>query len=388
MAEKARPPAVVLGLGYGGLNAARSLSRTGVEVHGVHRSLSTPAARSRFLQSLRVWDVAAAPADASVTWLRELGAELGRPVVIAMDDADALFLARHREELELFVRYPFVPHDLVAKLVDKAHLHELCRVHGAPTLRSERFTTLERARAFASAAGYPMVAKGSFVADPDRRITLIAGEAELLAKLREGESDVVLQEHLSGDGLCNWIFHGYFDARSRCVFGMTAVKLLQHPFHGGRTVLARVEPNEQLHKTATTFLASVGYRGIVDCDYRYDSRDDTYKLLDANPRVGANFRTCVDDLGTDVVRAAYLDLSGAEVPVAKPRSGRRWLLETDFPLTRSYVRAGALSTRRWLGLLRGVEELAWFSASDVGPATAMAYNLALTAATTAARRRR
>ena len=367
-----RVPAVVLGLGYGGLDAARSLARTGICVHAVHRNASTPAGTSRFLSSLRVWDFAGASPDETIVWLRGLGQELGRPVCVAFDDAEALFLARYRERLQPLLRYPFVSHELVERLVDKAQLHELCREHGTPTPISWRVTSRRDALAFGREVGYPLVVKGqaTFGDDPLPAVTIVASERELGDVLERSEArrpPPMLQEHLPHEGHCNWIFHGYFDERSECRFGMTAVKLLQNPHDGGRTVLAASLPNQKLARCAIAFFNRIGYWGIVDCDYRYDPRDGSYKLLDANPRVGANFRTSVDVGGMDVVRSLYRDLTGQGVPTGAPRVGRRWLLETDFPATRSYVRAGTLTRREWLGTLRGVEELAWFDRSDPEP---------------------
>jgi len=58
---------------------------------------------------------------------------------------------------------------------------------------------------------------------------------------------------------------------------------------------------------------------------------------------------------------------GGEVAVGAQRAGRRWLVETDLPTAWDYVRAGDVTPRRWLGSLRGVDELAWFARDDVGP---------------------
>jgi len=42
----------------------------------------------------------------------------------------------------------------------------------------------------------------------------------------------------------------------------------------------------------------------MDLDYRFDKRDGQYKLLDFNPRIGAQFRLLVDDNGLDVGESA------------------------------------------------------------------------------------
>ena len=66
----------------------------------------------------------------------------------------------------------------------------------------------------------------------------------------------------------------------------------------------------------------------MDLDYRLDLRDGQYKLLDFNPRVGAQFRLFEDDAGMDVVRALHLDLTGRPVPRGRPIEGRAFMVET------------------------------------------------------------
>ena len=54
----------------------------------------------------------------------------------------------------------------------------------------------------------------------------------------------------------------------------------------------------------------MGYRGLVDVDFRLDPRDGIYKLLDFNPRMGAASRVFRSSAGLDLVQIALLDLVG------------------------------------------------------------------------------
>jgi D-aspartate ligase len=130
-----------------------------------------------------------------------------------------------------------------------------------------------------------------------------------------------------------------------------------------------LEANDVVLEDTRRLMKGIGYRGVLDIGYRYDARDGLFKLLDANPRVGGTFRLFVDDeSGLDVVRALYLDLTGQEVPPARQRSGRKWLLEPwDVRSCLVYRKHGRLSLRAWLRSLRGVDEGAWFARDDPVP---------------------
>jgi hypothetical protein len=62
-------------------------------------------------------------------------------------------------------------------------------------------------------------------------------------------------------------------------------------------------------------------------DYRFDKRDRQYKLLDINPRIGAQFHVFVDDNGVDVARALYRGLTGQNVRRARQVDGRVFVVE-------------------------------------------------------------
>src|SRR5262249_37808160 len=98
--------------------------------------------------------------------------------------------------------------------------------------------------------------------------------------------NLMLQEYIPGGSEMVWMFNGYFDRKSNCLFSVTGKKLRQYPPHTGVTSLGICIANEAVLGRTTRFMASIGYRGILDIGYKYDSRMSEYKLLDVNPRVG------------------------------------------------------------------------------------------------------
>jgi ubiquinone/menaquinone biosynthesis C-methylase UbiE len=197
----------------------------------------------------------------------------------------------------------------------------------------------------------------------------------------------MLQEYIPGGEDAQWMFNGYFDERSDCLFAITGRKLRQTPPYTGMTSLGECVQNDEVAQLTRRFMKAIGYRGILDIGYRFDARDGRYKVLDVNPRLGATFRLFVGDDGLDVVRALYLDLTGQRVPASATREGRKWLVE-DLDL-RSCVRYhadGVLSVGGWLRSLVGVQEGAWFARDDLRPFTRMCTGAAASALRKAGRR--
>jgi D-aspartate ligase len=384
-------PAVVLKLGYlplhhGGLGVIRTLGRVGVPVYGVHEDRFTPAAVSRYLHGRFLWvpDSTNELLDGMAAIARRLQR---RAIAIPTDDLSAILLSEHADLLARWFRFPRQDAGLARTLADKRQLYRLCRRLGVPCPEATFPASWEEAREFAHSSGLPVVAKipQPWLVPKAARVksSTIVPTLDDLSDLycRLGDqaaSNLMLQEHIpTGE---DWVFHGYCDASSTTLVGFTGVKLRSYPAYAGPTTLGRCVANDELREQAEALFKAVGYKGIMDLDYRLDLRDGRYKLLDFNPRVGAQFRLFEDDAGIDVVRALHLDLTGRPVPHGRPIEGRAFMVETgDLLSTRGYRRSGALTWRSWLRSLRGVRELAWLAPDDLVPLLAMCVRFALRA---------
>jgi D-aspartate ligase len=376
-------PVVVLRLDhYGALGMMRSLGSIGVTVYGMHRSRDALALRSRHCKGAFIWDLDLEPADDSIEYLHRIANSLGvRPLLISTNDETALFIADNAARLRTHFTFQENGAELVRTLYDKRSMHFLAKQLDIPTAQTAFPASREDANAFAATAVFPVVLKASDGIRVSGRAgtkTVIARSADELVEWYDrladpAHPDLMLQEYIPGGEDAQWMFNGYFDEHSNCLFGVTGRKLRQTPVYTGMTSLGECFPNEEVDRITREFMKAIGYRGILDIGYRYDARDGAYKVLDVNPRAGATFRLFVGHDGMDVVRALYLDLTGQEVPPSRIRRGRRWFVE-DLDLISSirYRQDGVLGVREWIRSFKGVEEGAWFSLSDPYPFMAMA----------------
>jgi D-aspartate ligase len=388
-------------LQHGALGVARSAGRLGIPVHAVRMNEREPATRSRFIRRGLVAGADVPRAGASDReWLEALLAlppELGRPLLLPIDDVSAVFVGDHQERLHERFVLPEQPPGIQRLLASKHDLWELCERLEIPAPRSTVPSNEQEAIVQATAHGYPIVLKRSdpWLAprDPSAPSVLIAQtRAELVQAYRRMESDVraqvLLQDYIPGGSDSIWMFNGYFDGDSECLCAFTGRKLRQRGPRTGPTTLGVCVRNEAVMSAAGRLMRELGYRGIVDMGFRYDRRDGSYRLLDVNPRLGGSFRLFVAENGLDVVRAAYLDLTGQPVPRSAARDGRKWIVEPFDLLTAAQIgNDGELSPSDWLRSLRHVEEAAWWAADDPAPFLAMCATLGLRTARYLASRR-
>ena len=187
----------------------------------------------------------------------------------------------------------------------------------------------------------------------------------------------MLQEYLPGPSSSVWVYTGYFDAQSDLRFGAGGLKLRQYPVRTGTTCFGVIRSNPDLEAVTRGFVKSLGYTGVFDCGYRHDPRDGSYKLLDVNPRVGANSASAWGVRGMDVVRAMYLDLCGKAVPDDVPDEGRVWWVENyDIAAAAQSFGDKGFSALSWARSLADVDEPAWFARDDPAPFGAMCVEAA------------
>jgi predicted ATP-grasp superfamily ATP-dependent carboligase len=366
-------------LHHGGVGAIRSLGRLGVPMYAITEDRYTPAASSRYLKRAFVWPTTGAEEpDHLVEGLLRIGRRIGRPtVLIPTDEEAAVLIAEHQDALGDRFLFPRVDPELPRRLASKQGLHELCVEHGIPSPSAAFPQSYDEIVDFAEKARFPIVAKNreAFVRRKQPAVngtTRIATREGLLTLARDWGTHpgVILQEYLPREEAEDWIVHAYFDADSTPRALFTGVKVRSWPPHAGMTANAYVVDNPELADLAARFIKQIGFTGIIDLDLRFDRRDGQYKLLDFNPRMGAQFRLFESESGVDVVRAMHLDLTGRRVPEGEQRAGHRYVVENiDLPALLAYRRSGYTTPhapQRPSGT-----ELAWFAGDDPLPFVTM-----------------
>ncbi|WP_427166417.1 ATP-grasp domain-containing protein [Streptomyces sp. C1-1] len=366
-------------LHHGGVGAIRSLGRLGVPMYAITEDPYTPAASSRYLKKSFVWPTTGTEdPDHLVEGLLRIGRRIGRPaVLVPTDEEAAVLIAEHQDVLAGRFLFPRVDPVLPRRLASKQGLHELCVEHGIPSPTAAFPQSYDDIVAFAEKARFPVVAKNreAFLRRTRPAVngtTRIATREGLLRLARDwGERPgVILQEYLPREDAEDWIVHAYFDRNSTPLAMFTGVKVRSWPPHAGMTANAYVVDNPELADIAARFIKQIGFSGIIDLDLRFDRRDGQYKLLDFNPRMGAQFRLFENESAVDVVRAMHLDLTGRPVPEGEQRAGHRYIVENiDLPALLAYRRSGY--TTPHAPVRASGTELAWLAGDDPLPFVTM-----------------
>lgn len=360
---------------HGTLGVIRSLGRAGVPVHAVLEGPGAPAAASRYLRERHPWGPPApdgAPA-ALVAHLERIARRIGRrALLVPMDDGGAIFIAENSVALSEHFVFPRQEPALPRSLADKSTLADKCAEAGVVCPDSRLPLSAHDVDEALKQWGLPIIAKWArpWRLRPGQRSTSVVYTREQAHELMSMAADpsaagpLILQQRIASPRAVDWFFHGYFDDASRCLFAGTGRKKLACPPQSGHTVLGEWTPNPELEEIGRTLGRVLGYRGVVDLDFRLLPETGTYFLLDFNPRLGAQFRLFTDRRGLDLARVMHLDLSGRPVPYVRPDYGRTMVVENHY-LRPSVLRSFKGASRAHE--LRKADEYAWLCRDDPAP---------------------
>ena len=367
--------ALVMGGAHGSLGVVRSLGRRGVPVWvlvGDH-----PIARfSRFARKSFAWP---GPADpGALDYLLSLAQRhnlLGW-VLFPGGDAEARFIALHRDALAKVFRVITPPWDTLKWAADKSHTYRLaaeievdCPWTFRPRGRQDlaeigcRFplilkpTARDSDNAFTRAKAWRVDDAASLLARYDQAISLVGAEA------------VLVQELIPGNGSCQFSYAAVCD-RGVPMASLIAVRRRQYPIDFGFTsTFVQSAEAPKVEELACRFLKATGYSGLAELEFKYDEREGRYKLLDMNARTWT-WLSLGGKAGVDFPWLMWQLALGRPVERTHGRAGCAWIHVTrDLAAAFAGIRAGSLTLSEYLKSFTATTlEFAAFSGDDPLPA--------------------
>ncbi len=149
---------------------------------------------------------------------------------------------------------------------------------------------------------------------------------------------------------------------------LTARRTRQYPPDFGRSS-SFVETISQpaILSPSERFLEATNFTGLVELEFKLDSRDGRYKLLDVNPRVWG-WHSISGRAGVDFPYLLWQLIQGRLHPGIQARSGVQWVrMVMDLPAATAEIRACRLSLRAYLRSLRSPLEFAIMAFDDPIP---------------------
>ena len=373
--QQRKPGAVILGSDFKALGVVRSLGRKDIAcivIDNVPRS----AWFSHYVVKRFAWH---GPMDnaAFLHFLLRIGKEyhLEQWVLFPLQDEVVELVARHTNELAVIYQLVTQSWNVVQWANDKRLTYRMAHELGVPFPKTWYPANEDDLKAMVNV--FPVIIKPAISIHIQYATRLKALPAlnheELLRQYRLAAAiinpgEIMIQEVVPGDGRTQYSMAAYCK-EGKVIISMTARRIRQYPIDYGLSssfveaveVPALAEPTKKL-------LHYMGLSGMVEVEFKYDQRDEQYKLLDINTRPWGWHTLCIA-CGLDFPYIEYRDVLGQAPTTITPRYGYHWIrLLTDVPAGLQEVWAGISTPMAYLRSLMGKTVFSVFDWRDPLPA--------------------
>lgn len=369
------------------LGIARSLGRHGIPVHGIDQDPMAFGVASRYITP-HLLPRSDESSENRLQLLVNLGKRLGQAVLYPLSDDDVILCSRERQTLRQYYLFVMPDHVTVMNLLAKDGLTRVAQSCGvcAPQMAIPR--DLDQVEALTQQLSYPVLIKPMISPswlrpeiisllrdDPLSGPPKVAfcPDAETLVNLYRQiaiyDSRVIIQEVIPGEDERLVYFCFYLDRHGKPLATFAGRKLRVLPVGFGSASYVRSFRDPELEQVSLQLLNAVGYQGLGGVEFKKDSRDERYKLIEFNVRFGMWDALGVR-CGIDIPYLSYRDAIGMPVePQHDYRTEVAWVdLQRDIRAFLIYRRQRKLGWAGWLQSLRGEKDWAVYARDDWKPA--------------------
>jgi D-aspartate ligase len=301
------------------LAVVRALGAAGVPVVVAHYDERDIAHTSRYATAdLRTPN----PEHEDSLFLKALLGASGRfggSVLIPASDESLVALSRHKRELSRHYTVGCSDWNVTEGFIDKAKTYALAESLGVLAPRTIVPASAVELAAAAEQIGFPLLVKPAkshlFYTRFKRKMVRVADIGELreaYAAAMQAGLAVMLQEIIPGDDSQVVNYNCYrCDGRSQAEF--TARQLRKAPPEFGSPRVVRSERIPEVVEPGREILRGLGFEGFACVEFKRDSRDGQYKLMEVNGRHNLSGLLAVR-CGINFPLLHYRHLAEGEVP--------------------------------------------------------------------------
>lgn len=369
--------ALVVGGDHPGLAIVRSLGRRGIPVYVLDDKHCVSVYSRYATRVVRVRDLR--DPQRTVDAVLETGLRYGLQdwVLFPTRDETVMAFSLYRDQLAKFYRVTTPDWESIQHVWDKTNTYKLADKLGISVPKTWSVESKDELPFFYSRlplAIKPAVKENFFYATGAK-----AWRVETREQLHERFdaaaqniklSEIMIQEIIPGDG-DRQLSYCVFFREGRAHSSLTAKRLRQHPREFGRAA-SYVETADvpEIEELSQRFLRAINFYGIAEVEFKQDSRDGQYKLLDVNARAWG-FHGLGQAVGVDFPYLMYADQLGYDVEPRRGRAGVGWLrLLTDTPVALLEMMRGHLTVGSYVQSIRRAKAESVFSWRDPLPSIA------------------
>lgn len=353
------PIAFILGIyPSSNLGAVRNLGRQGVPTVVLDTKKNQAAFFSKYTKGI-LCPHPKYSEENYIDFLQCLGEQLPRKgILFPTGDTETLAVLRYRNLLEKYYHFTMADYDTVNSLINKQQFYHLLEKYNIPHPKTFFPHDESDIKNVSRHLSFPCIIKPVyptyFRLDFQTKLFIAFTPEEVFsfyAKAEEKHHEIMLQEVIPGDAEAMFGYNAYYDQKGLPHGQFMYRRIREWPLGFGNGCYIQQVQEPVLAQITTSLMRKLDYYGIVDAEFKYDSRDGIYKFIEVNPRIWMQ-NSFPSRYGNNLPYMAYLDAIGKHIPKntsCNPKKNIRWVyfLE-DIQSSRAALSAGTLSISQWL----------------------------------------
>lgn len=284
--------AIVLGCRNVGLGVIRSLTARDIKIMAVPTEVFDFAQFSRFVEEKTERICPAKESRKLLDFLLNLDKAWDEALILPTTDPSVMFIAQNRQELSS--RYIPAAQEpaRIGKILYKAPLYLEAREIGIPLPKVLFPDTVEELTQQKHDLTYPCILKPDdahhFFSIFKKKVLIAENFVDLIEKFKlvqENNLRVVVSEIIPGADDHIYNYPSYIGYNGEVLAELCMQKIRQHPPGFGMARVAKTVPMiQKIRDLSLQLLKRFSYRGFSSVEFKFDQRDNQYKLMEINSR--------------------------------------------------------------------------------------------------------
>jgi len=357
MSRSMLPPAIVIGPGVVTLGVINDLAAEGVPIVHISNKKSDLALRSRWPVEKIVLDPDSDQSEQLVDQLLARSPDWDGACLLPTTDPMVRIVSHNIDKLTTRFVTPVLPWETLRSTVNKARLYEVAAAAGIPAPRILQSAEFDRAASWSCEVGFPVIIKPTetpqFFKVFHAKALEAHNEGELMRHLdavRQHGLEVMVSEIIPGGTTNLKAYRTYIDLNGHIIAEMCSEKVRGHPPVYGVGIVQRTIPLvDDLRAYGRRLMEALNYTGYATIEFKLDSRDSTYKLMEINPRP-AMVQRMFTAAGLNFAYLTYLDTLGLPLDKNYDYTAGVYCIHNSLDLyyLRRYARQGLAGLKEYL----------------------------------------
>ena len=296
-------------------------------------------------------------------------------VLLPISDTDTITILKHRKKLKTYYHFTTPEFPIVNTLLNKKLFYQLLKKKKIPHPKTYFPKNTKDISQISKELSFPCILKPTyssyFVQDYHKKLFIARSKQQLTDHYQRAQlkkHQLMIQEIIPGDTTMQYGFNAYYTHQYIPIGIFMYQRIRQWPptFGNGCSIKSTWKP--ELEKTITPLIKTIKYYGIVDTEFKYDTRDHSIKIIEINPRTWMQ-NSLPTRHGINISYLAYQDALGKTVKSTPSiKEPIKWIyMIDDIKSAWKDLYIGTISLQEWIQSYRGQTEYAVFSHNDPIP---------------------